>query len=43
MQGIEDAVELAVRKVLTDGGEVEVVPVSPAFTRAGQIGALLRF
>ena len=40
---IEDAAELAVRKVMVDGGEVEVVHGSPELQRAGEIGALLRY
>lgn len=40
---IEDAVELAVRKVMADGGEVEVVPGNPQLDRAGRIAALLRY
>ncbi len=40
---IEDAVELAVRKVMEDGGEVEVVRGNPALEQAGGVGALLRY
>jgi hypothetical protein len=40
---IEDAVEHAVRKVMADGGEVEVVHGSPPLERAGHIGGLLRY
>lgn len=40
---IDDAVELAVRKVMADGGEVEVVPGNAQLDRAGRIGALLRY
>lgn len=40
---IDDAVELAVRKVLADGGEVEVVHANPALDRAGRIAAVLRY
>jgi peptide subunit release factor 1 (eRF1) len=40
---IEDAVELAVRKVMDAGGEVDVVRGSPELERAGRIGALLRY
>jgi len=40
---IEDAVELAVRKVMVDGGDVEVVSGNPQLERAGKIAALLRY
>jgi peptide subunit release factor 1 (eRF1) len=40
---IEDAVEMAVRKVIADGGEVEVVRDNRDLERAGRIGALLRY
>jgi len=40
---IEDAVELAVRSVLRDGGEVEFIQDSDELAAAGQIGALLRY
>ncbi|OGO19721.1 MAG: hypothetical protein A2Z14_00690 [Chloroflexi bacterium RBG_16_48_8] len=40
---IEDAVELVVRKVLEDGGEVEVIYENPDLERAGNIGGLLRY
>jgi len=40
---IEDAIEMAVRKVLSDGGEVEVIHQSPELEKAGRIGALLRY
>lgn len=40
---IEDAVELAVRHVLGDGGDVEVVHDNPRLKEAGSIGALLRY
>ncbi|MFH2039765.1 MAG: hypothetical protein ABIJ65_10060 [Chloroflexota bacterium] len=39
---IEDAVELAVRKVMLTGGEVEIVRDNPALQEVG-IGALLRY
>ena len=39
---IEDAVELAVRKVMQSGGEVEIVRDNPALQEVG-IGALLRY
>lgn len=40
---IEDAVEMAVRRVMADGGEVEIVHESPELVEAGSIGALLRY
>lgn len=40
---IEDAVELAVRRAMAAGGEVEVVHGDPALERAGMIGAMLRY
>jgi peptide subunit release factor 1 (eRF1) len=40
---IDDAVELAVRKVMTDGGEVEVVLGNRKLDQAGKIAALLRY
>lgn len=40
---IPDAVELAIRRVLMDGGDVEFIHDSPQFTAAGRIGALLRY
>jgi peptide subunit release factor 1 (eRF1) len=40
---IEDAVEFAVRKVLEDGGEVEVISHASGLEEAGKIGALLRY
>ncbi len=40
---IEDAVELAVRRVITNGNEVEVVHGDTELDRAGRIGALLRY
>lgn len=43
MRQVEDAVEFAVRKVLIDGGEVEVVPKMQPLAQAGHVGALLRF
>jgi hypothetical protein len=39
---IDDAVELAVRKVMQTGGEVEIVRDNPALEEIG-IGALLRY
>lgn len=40
---IADAVELAVRRVMADGGEVEVVRSSPHLEQAGRIAGLLRY
>jgi hypothetical protein len=40
---IEDAVELAIHRVLEDGGEVQVVHDSPKLEKAGSIGGLLRY
>jgi rubrerythrin len=40
---IDDAVELAVQRVLQDGGEVHIVHASPELEQAGSIGGLLRF
>jgi peptide subunit release factor 1 (eRF1) len=40
---IADAVELAVHKVMSDGGEVEVVGRHAALERVGSIGAFLRY
>jgi peptide subunit release factor 1 (eRF1) len=40
---IDDAVELAVRRVMADGGEVEVVPGNRKLDQAGKIAALLRY
>jgi peptide subunit release factor 1 (eRF1) len=40
---IEDAVEFAVRRVLEDGGEVEVINHAAGLDEAGKIGALLRY
>jgi peptide subunit release factor 1 (eRF1) len=42
-QQIPDAIELAVRKVMQSGGEVEVLQNEPALTKAGGIAALLRY
>lgn len=39
---IEDAVEMAVRKVMQSGGDVEVVRENPALEKIG-VGALLRY
>jgi len=43
IEQIPDAVELAVRRVLSDGGEVEIIPANPQLETAGRIGALLRY
>jgi hypothetical protein len=43
IEEIDDAIEMAVRKVLTDGGEVEIIRDSQALDDAGRIGALLRY
>lgn len=40
---IADAVNLVVRRVVEDGGRVEVVPDSETLERAGGIGGLLRY
>jgi peptide subunit release factor 1 (eRF1) len=40
---IPDAAELAVRRVMSDGGEVEVVRDSEGLKEFGDIGALLRY
>lgn len=40
---ISDAVEMAVRKVMQDGGEVEVLHESDGIQEFGGIGALLRY
>ncbi len=40
---IADAVELAVRRVMADGGEVEVIHGSPQLEQAGRIAGLLRY
>jgi peptide subunit release factor 1 (eRF1) len=42
-QRIEDAVELAISKVLENNGEVLVMRDIPALERAGHIGGLLRY
>jgi hypothetical protein len=39
---IKDAVEMAVRKVMRDGGDVEIVYGSPALEEVG-IGGVLRY
>jgi peptide subunit release factor 1 (eRF1) len=40
---IEDAVEHAVRKVLIDGGEIEVIRDNADLMKAGNVGGLLRY
>ncbi len=40
---VDDGVELAVNAVMRSGGEVEIVPVNADFTKAGNIGAILRY
>jgi peptide subunit release factor 1 (eRF1) len=40
---IPDAVDLAVRRVLEEGGEVDVLHENPKLEEHGQIGALLRY
>jgi peptide chain release factor subunit 1 len=40
---IKDAVELAVQRVLTDGGDVEVVSESPQLEQAGNIASMSRY
>jgi peptide subunit release factor 1 (eRF1) len=43
VEEIDDAIEMAVRKVITDGGEVEIIRDNPQLEDAGRIGALLRY
>jgi peptide subunit release factor 1 (eRF1) len=43
LEAIEDAVELAVRQVMSTGGEVEIIQDNPKLEKAGKIGALLRY
>lgn len=43
LQNVKDGVELAVSSVMRNGGEVEIVQPTPEFTRAGSIGAYLRY
>lgn len=43
LEQIEDAVEHTVRKVLADGGEVEVIHKNADLEKAGNIGGLLRY
>lgn len=43
IEKIEDAVELAIRQVLADGGEVEMLHNNDALKNAGNIAAVLRY
>ena len=43
IEKIEDAIEMAVRKVFSDGGEVEVIHDNSELDKSGGIGALLRY
>lgn len=43
IQEIPDAVELAIRRVIDHGGEVEIIEQKDNLDRAGGIGALLRY
>jgi peptide subunit release factor 1 (eRF1) len=43
IEKIEDAIEMAVRKVFSNGGEVEVIHDNTELEEAGGIGALLRY
>jgi peptide chain release factor subunit 1 len=43
LEEIEDAVELAVRQVMSTGGEVEILEGNQPLENAGNIGALLRY
>lgn len=40
---VDDGVELAVNAVMRSGGDVEIVPVTADFSKAGSIGAFLRY
>lgn len=40
---IDDAVELAIRRVIVDGGEVEIMHENKILEKAGKIGGLLRY
>lgn len=42
-EAIEDAVEEAVRRVMADGGDVQVVHDNPRLQQAGRIGGVLRY
>jgi peptide chain release factor subunit 1 len=43
LEKIEDAVELAVRRVLMDGGDVEVIRDNEELKKAGSVAGLLRY
>ena len=43
LEEIPDAVDLAVRRVLEDGGEVDMLHDNPQLEEHGKIGALLRY
>jgi peptide subunit release factor 1 (eRF1) len=43
IEKVQDAVEWVVRKVIRDGGEVEVLHESEALEQAGNIAGLLRY
>jgi peptide chain release factor subunit 1 len=43
LEKVADGVEMAVNSVMRNGGEVEIVAPTPEFTRAGSIGAYLRY
>ena len=43
MRVVENAVDLAVQKVLESGGQVVVIVDNEALTQAGHIGAILRY
>jgi peptide chain release factor subunit 1 len=43
LEHIEDAVELAVRRVLMDGGDVEVIRDNEDLQKAGSVAGLLRY
>jgi hypothetical protein len=43
LEQIEDAVEMVVRRVLEDGGEVHIVHQNDELVRAGSIGGMLRY
>lgn len=43
LENVKDGVGLAVNSVMRSGGEVEIVQPTPEFTRAGSIGAYLRY
>jgi peptide subunit release factor 1 (eRF1) len=43
LEEIEDAVELAVRQVMSTGGDIEIIEDDSQLEEAGNIGALLRY